>query len=407
MSDLLRAALFNSAGTREASFRACFEDLKGVHIVAEVGDWDSLRRYVNDNSIDLLVVELDDERDIGFEIVQRIAHIRPNCGIIGISGRNDPVTIIRAMRAGCSQYVCRPVDSADLKEAIGQIRCKREITTLRSRRFCVIGSSGGVGATTIACNLAMELGHISNDSCALVDLNLEFGDVACAFACHPTFSLADVCREDTQLDAVMLKRAVHELPCNVSLLARPEHIKDARQVTPEGVQAMFGVLSAMFPNVVVDLPRAFDYVTAAALSPADRILIVTQLTVPMLRNATRIHRCLVEMGAHEDHIEIVLNRCKSVFERITPEDVESHFGRPPLAMIPNDYRHVQNALDLGHPIVTDSPNTPARLAIQNMARKLTGTEAPADPGAGGFFDRLWGWSNREQPAPAAEQPTSR
>jgi pilus assembly protein CpaE len=268
-----------------------------------------------------------------------------------------------------------------------------------SKRVCVIGSSGGSGATTVACNLAMELAHLSDRRTALVDMNLEFGDVACAFDCTPVYSVADVCHEGLQLDASMLAKAMHELPSNVSILARPERIEQVREITAEGVQAMFTVMSSLFPYVVVDLPRAADYLNASAVMDSDRILIVTQLTVPFLRNATRIHKCLLDMGADEGRIEIVLNRCKSVFERISPDDVESHFGRPLFAMIPNDYRRVQTALDFGHPIVADSPNTPARLAIQKMARLIAGE--PETESAPSFFNRMLGRSGKEKLTPVA------
>lgn len=387
MSDILRAVLFNAQGMREMSFGASFEALGNVHIVDEVCDWASLRERLRDATIDIIAVGLDDDHSLGYEVVGKIAQLRPSCGIIGISTNHEPAAIIRAMRDGCNQYVCMPIDTDDLQNAVSRIRAKREISAYRSKRLCVIGSSGGVGATTLACNLAMELAHLGNARCALVDLNLEFGDVACAFDCSPAFSVADVCHDGSQIDTMMLGKALHELPCGVSILARPDKLEASREVNAQSIASMFNVLSAMFPYVVVDLPRAFDYVNAAALSPADRVLIVTQLSVPMLRNASRVHRSLLDMGAQEDRIEIVLNRFKSGFERITPDDVEEHFGRPVLAMIPNDYRRVQSSLDLGHPMVTDAPNTPARLAIQKMARTLAGETEPSE--APGLFEKIW------------------
>jgi pilus assembly protein CpaE len=393
MSDSVRIVLFNAVGTREMSFRGAFDNIPGMHILAEITDWETLRDKLRDPSVDLLAIGLDDPKELGFEVVQRASQARPNCGIIGISHRHDPTTIIRAMRAGCSQFVCAPIDTQDLKNAIGRIRATREVATHHSKRICVIGSSGGAGATTVACNLAIELAHLTNHRSALVDLNLEFGDVACSFDCSPSFSVADVCREGMQIDSIILGKALHELPCNVSILARPEKLNCAREVTPEGLASMFSVLSSMFPYIVVDLPRACDYISAAALGPADHILIVTQLSVPFLRNATRIHRSLLEMGAAEDRIDIVLNRVKSTFERITPDDVENHFGRPILATIPNDYHSVQSALDFGHPIVADAPETPARLAIQKMARRLVGEIVEAAPQAG-LLNRLLGRSEK-------------
>lgn len=278
--------------------------------------------------------------------------------------------------------------------AIGRMRSTRMAATTGSKRVCVIGASGGAGATSIACNLAMELAHLTDRRCALVDLNLEFGDVACAFDCTPRFSIADVAQDGVDLDRVLMGKALHELPCNVSILARPEPLADAIKVTPEGVQETLRVLSEILPFVVVDMPRSFSFINAAAVRDADKVLIVTQLGVPFIRNASRIYENLRAMETPEEAIEIVLNRCKSVYERIGPDDVESHFGKPVFAMVPNDYRRVQTALDLGHPIVADAPNTPARLAIQQMARRIAGvdageTEVAAQKAGGSLFARLW------------------
>ncbi len=376
------------------SFRAQFEALKHVNIFRETTKWEELEEVFKHGHIDVVAIGLDDANGQGLDVVQRLAQLAPTCGLIGISAKTEPAAIIAAMRAGCSQFVCSPVDVEDLRQAVERIRATRQVSVQNSKRICVIGSSGGSGATTIACNLAMELAHLTDRRIALVDLNLEFGDAASSFDCTPSFNIADVCREGVQIDATLLSKALHELPCNVSVLARPERIEDARDVTAEGLHAMFTAVANLFPYVVVDLPRSVDFLNAAAVTEANRVLIVTQLSIPFLRNATRIHKCLLEMGTEESQIEIVLNRCKSVYERIIPDDVEAHFGRPIFAMIPNDYRRVQSSLDFGHPIVTDAPNTPARLAIQKMARTLAGEAEAAT--TSNFFNRLWNRNNKEK-----------
>jgi len=94
--------------------------------------------------------------------------------------------------------------------------------------------------------------------------------------------------------------------------------------------------------------------------------------VPFLRNATRIYECLLQAELEEGCIELVLNRVAANYERITPHEVERHFGRPVFGAIPNDYKHVTASRDLGHPILTAAPNSPARLAIQRLARRLGG-----------------------------------
>ncbi|MCH8807401.1 MAG: hypothetical protein IH986_15135, partial [Planctomycetes bacterium] len=105
-----------------------------------------------------------------------------------------------------------------------------------------------------------------------------------------------------------------------------------------------------------------------------------------LRNAKRIYDCLLQMGTSEDRIEIVLNRCNANFERIRPEEVEQHFRRPIFGIVPNDYRRVTASRDLGHPIVSEAPDSPARKAIAELARKIAGESLEEEePEARGFF----------------------
>ena len=391
MPEVLRVCLFSDPDSGDSPFRAPFEQINNLVVVGESFSWEDIRDWLTHGGVDVVAVNLDESDGHGLDIVQRISQLSPMCAIIGISQRADPESIIGAMRVGCNQFVRWPVDMKDLTNAIDRIRATRPATAGVAKQICVIGSSGGAGATTIACALAMELAQIARNQVALVDMNLEFGDVACAFDCHPRFSVADVCGGGAEVDTTLVRDALHSLPCNVSILARPERIGDAHHVTHEGVEAMFKVLADMFPYVIVDLPRAYSFLSALSLKEANRVLIVTQLGVSGVRNATRIYECLLQMETDENNIEIVINRCKGELDRLSPKDVEVHFNRPIFAMIPNDYRHVQNALDLGHPIASGAPRSPVHRAIQRMARQLVGdheTDTLEESNAG-FMSRLW------------------
>ncbi len=394
MADKLRACLFDAAGNEESPFYTAFTDLPGIELLGATDQWDDVRAALREGQIELVIANLDDQAGAGMAVVEQVGQIAPACRVMGVSQRTEPAFIIGAMRAGCSQYVTWPIDPADLRNAIERIRASQRTTVQTSKRICVIGSSGGVGATTVACGLAIEFGHLGDRHAGLVDLNLEFGDVGCAFDCHPQHTIGDICRDGVDIDHHLISQAVAETNNNVDIIARPEDISDAREVSPEAVQNLFKLMGDLYPFVVVDLPRSFSFFSAAAVADADRTLIVTQLSVSSIRNATRIYRCLTEMGAAEDRIEIVLNRCKASFERITADEVASHFHRPIFGMVPNDYRRVQSALDLGTPVLADAPNSPARLAIQEIARNLAGDEyapqvTPAPAGSSGLFGKLW------------------
>lgn len=394
MADKLRACLFDASPDPGSNLRASFDHLSGVEILGLTGSWEELRDWVRNGNLDFVAIYLDDPERNGQGAVEKLAQFAPSCSILGISAQTDPHFIIAAMRAGCGQFVPFPIDTADLTNAIDRIRASKRTSIHTSKRVCVVGSSGGVGATAIACNLAMAFGQIAGRHVGLVDLNLEFGDVGCAFDCVPKYSIADVCRDGVEIDPHMLGAAIHELPCNVALLVRPENTEQARDVSPEGVQRMLQVMGELYPYVVIDLPRSFSFFSAAAVANADKILVITQLSVSSIRNATRILRLLRQLGAPDENIAVVVNRYKASYERIKQDEVESHFNRPVFALIPNDYRRMQSSLDLGQPVMLDAPNSPARLAIQEMARKLAGdhseTPAPAGPTPqSGLLSKFW------------------
>jgi len=396
MWDPLRTYLYDAEPLPEDRFREPFNQLKSLVILGHSSSWDELKEQLQLARIDVVAVNLGENEQQGLAIVQRIAELAPSVSILGVSRRADPQTIIAAMRSGCSQFVAWPIETDDIEEAIARIGASRTKGSPSSRRICVIGSAGGAGATSIACNLAVELGHLAGRNSAIVDMNLEFGDVCSSFDCNPSYTIADICHADAEIDRVLLEKAMHALPCPVSILAAPKTIQEAHAIALESIPGLFRAMSAIFPYVVVDIPRSYTCLNYAAPREADHVLVVTQLGVPYIRNATRIHECLTSMGVARHQIKIVLNRCNSTIDRITPEDVATHFGQPVYAMVPNDYKSVRASLDFGHPIGTDAPSSPARVAIQQLARMITGSEkeTPKTVGSATLLGKLWRRGNK-------------
>ncbi len=379
MPDSLRACIYDPDARSDTPLAA---ELSAGEVdwLGPFAEWQELQNCLTAHHPDAAVVSLDtDSAEPDFTRVQRILEVSPGVKVVGVSRSAEPQAIIAAMRAGCSQFVRRPVDADDLREALGRVRATLTAAEAPSQRFCVIGAAGGAGATTIACNLALALARVANAPTGLVDLHIEFGDIACAFDVQPQYSLADACRDGAVLDRGVLQTILQELEGQVYLLGRPERIEDAREITPEGVEQVLRLLSRMYPNVVVDVPRTGHLYAGAALDGADHVLIVTQLSVAYLRNATRVFEGLLSAGVEPASIDIVLNRY-TVDSPIQAEEVEAHFGRPILSRISNDYRRVVASHDLGQPVLA-SPKSTVRREIEDMAAKLSGMSARPAGGA--------------------------
>ncbi len=377
MSNLLHVCLYNAEPESSTTLRGHIASLNFIRIVAEVGTPAELAELLQRATVNVIFFHLDPHPDPVVEVIDHVSTKYPELAMIAVSHKTGPDAILAPMRAGCDQFVCEPIDHKDLANAVARVASRRLLANTKSRCICVISSSGGAGATSLACNLALEIGNLVDRECALVDLDLQFGDVALNFDCEPRYTIHDLAESGAELDRSILSTTVTTLPCKVALLARPETIDQCEAISPDTLHRVLELLTAVYENVVIDVPGYFDARTTAAMSQADLILIVCQLLVPSLRNAKRLMDTLRQMGVPEDRVEIIINRSDGRSGRLTEQNVEETMKKPVFATVPNDYQFVARSIDFGTPIASLDRNNPVRAAIRKVARKIiSGSSAP-------------------------------
>jgi len=370
MSNLLHVCIYNTEAQSSQELQTQVSALNFVRIVAEVGSPDAFAKVLNNATVNLVFFHLDPNVAEVLEVIDHVSTKYPELALIAISHQTDPEAILAPMRAGCDQFVCEPIEHNDLANAVARVASRRMLSNTKSRCICVVGAGGGAGTTSIACNLALEIGNLTDRDCALVDLDLQFGDVALNFDCEPRYTIHDLAESGNELDRAVLSTTVTTMSCKVALLSRPESIEQCEAITPEVIHRVLELMTVVYENVVVDLPGRFDIQTIAAMGQADLILILCQLNVPNLRNAKRFYDTLIRMGVPEERIEIVVNRSDGRSGRITEADVVATVKKPVFATIPNDYQFVARSIDFGTPIASQDRNSPVRSAIRKMARKI-------------------------------------
>ena len=390
MSNQLHACLYNTEpeSTQELMDHIC--SLKFIRMVGEVNTSDELIAAITEGSVKIVFFHLDPDSKAIVNVIDHISTRFPELALIVVSHQSDPMAIIGPMRAGCDQFVCEPIDDVDLAHAVTRVVTRRFAGGLRSKCICVTGTSGGAGATTIACNLAMEIGNLVDRECALIDLDLQYGDVASNFDSEPRYNLFDLAESADQLDRSILLSAIETLPCKVAILSRPEMIEQSEFITPDVIRHVIDMMRGIYENLVIDLPGQITPQTTAALEQADLVLVVCQLLVPSIRNAKRYGDMLLRMGMPEDRIEFILNRSDGKSDRISMKDLEEAVKKPIFARIPNDYHYVARSIDYGRPIAAIDRNNPVRSAIRKMAEQIcTSPDQQKDSSSSrGFFSRL-------------------
>lgn len=392
MNNLLKVCVYNTDPDSSSTLGEAVSSLNFVRIVAEVSTQEELALILQESSVNLIFYNLDPESAPILEVIEDVSARFPEVAQVATSSQVDPQSILAPIRAGCDQFICKPIDTADLGSAFSRVASKRLSVQHKSRVICITGACGGMGATSIASNLAMEIGSITGRYCALADFDLQFGTVASNFDVEPKYTLYDLAAAGADVDISVLESTICELPCHVALLARPDQIDQSDAITPECAYRVLELLMKSYENIVIDVPHVLNPLTNALMSHADTIFIVAQLAVPSIRNAKRYARALQCIGIPNDRIHFIANRSGGRGSgRVTLKDFQETVGQDLFANIPNDFQFVARSIDFGRPAAALDLNSPVRVAIRKLAERLVSEDEPGGSdkrSRGGLLKRL-------------------
>lgn len=235
----------------------------------------------------------------------------------------------------------------------------------------VYSGKGGVGKTTIAVNLATALVKELSEDVALVDLDLQFGDTAVLLGLDPPGSMADLARAYPDVDAPLLGSFMPAAPGGVRVLSSPLSPELADLIRPEHVRMALELLKAAFDHVIVDMAPHLNDVSLEALEVADRVLVITDLNVPAIKDAKLAFKLFEHLGIARERIHLVLNRSDSP-SNVTVAQLEANLRCPVAVAIPSEGKIVLQSLQKGVPFVTLFPDS----EISRKVRELVGSLVP-------------------------------
>jgi pilus assembly protein CpaE len=317
-----------------------------------------------------LIINFAQIGDPGLKLVQSITVECPKSAVICASRDASPELILRSLRVGARDFIRLPIVEEDLatvfeRTAQFSVEHAESETNKRGKAIAVFSSKGGCGCSLIATNLAM----LQSSPTALVDLNLQSGDLELMLGLKPKFSLADVVENRDRLDDALLTSYLTQRSKNVSLLAAPIRAESADDIEPRHIYEIMELLRQRFDYVIIDTPHSFDAVTISALDHADQILMVLTLEIHAIRSTRRALEIFDRLGYPRKKIRLVVNRWSKNIE-LDQKQVEDFLGERVIGFVQSDYRAAVNSINLGQPMVESAPTSRATADLRGIAAKV-------------------------------------
>ncbi|MBN1193699.1 MAG: AAA family ATPase [Coriobacteriia bacterium] len=318
---------------------------------------------------------------IGFDVVRAADAAGAHTSVVIIANEVDTDLMRSAMKAGVADVVSAQDPASDIARAIMDAytvaaarrivlaeRAEAAATPSGGRVVTVFSTKGGVGKTVLATNLGAALSKSLDLRTAVVDLDLQFGDVGIMLGLAPERTIADVAASIERLDADLLKGHMMHHDSGLDVLLAPVRPEDAETVTTGRIDRILSLLREMYDIVVIDTAASLDEVVLTALDRSDAVYAVTMMDVASIKNMRISVQKLVQLGYANGLVRVVLNRADSKVW-LEPHEVERAVGSEIFARIPSD-RIVPRSVNKGRPVVLDEPRSDVAKAMVRIAESI-------------------------------------
>jgi pilus assembly protein CpaE len=335
--------------------------------------------------VDLLIVACREGSSGAVELLRLWNTVRSRTPVVVMSHGSDHEFVQAAFAAGADDFlvlhpgpyipeqISRDVEFA-IRKAVTRNRTAHDSGNEEGQLICVLGSKGGVGKTVAATNLGAALATRGKRT-VLIDLDLQFGDVALALGLAPETTLFDLAVSGGSLDADKLDDFMLRHPSGLRVLAAPARPDQAVSVTAQMLTTVYSLLRNEYDFVVVDTPPAFTSEVIATVDVATWICMIAMFDALSLKN-TRLGLDTLELMGHPaEQVRVVLNRAGTNVG-ISDSDAVQILGRTPDVLVPSD-REIPVSINDGVPITLSGSRSLAALAINSLADMFVQDEAVA------------------------------
>jgi pilus assembly protein CpaE len=350
----------------------------------------AIEAYRGSPTPNVIILEADGHDDSILTGLDALAEFCDAGTRVVVIGRANDVTLYRELvRRGVSDYMISPVGTIDVVRSICGLFSAPDAKPV-GRVVAVVGAKGGVGASTVAHNIAWAVARDLSLDSVVTDLDLAFGTGGLDYNQDPPLGIADAVFSPDRIDTAFVDRLLSKCSDHLSLLAAPATLERAYDFSPEAFDSIFDALRATMPCIVLDVPHMWSGWTQRTLVSADDILIVAAPDLANLRNAKNLFDYLRATRVNDHRPLYCLNQV-GVPKRpeIKPGDFAKALEDQPVAVIPFEPQLFGAAANNGQMIAEMSSNHRTAETFRQLAQLLTG-RSETKKSRGGLLSPLLG-----------------
>jgi len=374
---MLTVAIASSDLTSSAQLLAGLEQ---TGLVSSVAQWtiptDRIPESA-DQMPDVVFLDLSREPEAFFAFANQLRRTRPTVKLIACSAAvpPQPSMLLEAMRSGVQDFLGKPVQAESLKDLL--LRLSQDLKTKelpsQDKLIVVMGAKGGVGTTTVAINLGVQLATFARKRTVLLDFARPLGNVHLLLDLHPRFGIRDAVESLDRLDSHFLGGLLTKHKTKLEILGGTTQPEEWQHIDVNVLDRVVNVTQNAFDIVLLDMGSQFSTEWSTILRMARMILIVAEANVPSLWTLERRLLALKGFGISQERARIIINRWHKGDDEVL-KSIQKDINRPIFASLPNDFRKASQAVNLGTPI-QENHNNILSSRYRQIAGQLVGIDA--------------------------------
>jgi pilus assembly protein CpaE len=333
----------------------------------------AVEAYKSAPTPNVVVLEAPPSRDALLEQLEQLAQFCDAGTKVVVLGKLNDIVLYRQLIArGVSEYLVTPFGVVDFVQAMSQLFSVQGAKPL-GRVIAVVGAKGGVGASTVAHNLAWSLASVTEMATIIADFDLAFGTAGLDYNQDPPQGVAEAVFAPERVDAVLVDRLLSKCGDHLSLLAAPATLDRVLDFGEAWFDSLVDAMRASTPWVVIDVPHLWSGWARRMLVFADEVVVIASPDLANLRNAKNLIDNVKGARLNDAPPRLVLNGV-GMLKR--PEIAAAEFAKAvetgPTAVIPHDAKLFGAAANNGQMIAEIEPNGKTAQVFADLASALAG-----------------------------------